>query len=188
MLGPEYARTAVRDHFRAHLPGKLAELRARLGVDWPPPPHTIDLVDQINPDIALANGTFPLILISVHELAAWGKTSTGQNVGATWVCKYPTTVAVLVDSPKTGGYADADAGRDRFILAIRELLLIDAQLSEHAAAVLSPYTEESGPLATSFQGRVLAAAEIKFVVEVEEVLDSTAPPFTGGDTDIETLN
>lgn len=187
MLGPEAARVALRDRLIADLPAQLSAVRERLDAAWPPDPKLIALADQISPDEAIRANAFPLLLITSHELSGWGKHESGPNIGATWTCRYPVKIGILIDSPRNGDYEQASVGRDRYVLALRELLLTDPALGQHAQAILSPYSEETGPVGSTLQGRVLAGAEIGFTIEQVETLDSDAPTFESNTTDVTAL-
>lgn len=181
MLGPEIARVTIAAWLSERLPARLELVRQRLDTDWPADPKKIALVDTVSPDEALRQGAFPLLLVTTHELSGWAKHTSWPNIGNTWTCRYDVTIGVLVDSPSHGDLEGACIGRDRIVLAIRELLLWDGTLARAddgtptAWTVLTPYTEETGPLiaaAGTLQGRPLAAAEIKFAIEQLETLDA----------------
>ncbi len=197
MLGPEGARVRIRDWMLATVPGRLDVVRQRLDTQWPPDPKRIELIDLLSPDAAFESGAFPLVLISTHELEKITKHGSGPNVGSTFICCYPVTVGIMVDSDSYGDYEQACVGRDRTLLAIREQLFSDAVITRDgddivAWADLAEYSEATGPLkpsplATTLQGRLLAAAEIKFSIEQLETLDGDFVPVESTDVEIDPL-
>ena len=172
MLGHEYARTIVRDHMEASVPGRLALIRDRLNVTDPVDPKSYALLDSLPIDAAL----YPMVMVQSTSLMSMRATEAGQ-VGV-WICEYDVNVVAACRAQIAGQWEDASRQRDRLLLAIRESLMTGRELSPIAFVVTQGLTEQIGEASQDVQGRPLAAGQVTVRVRVAEELTDTVAEIT----------
>lgn len=165
MQGHEFARTRVASKLTTNLPTYLAAVRTRLGVSWPPDPETILVADEVSPSIGQMPNIYPSVLIRSTELLSLTPISRADG----WWGAYRMSVGVLCAS-RSPDPQEAAVGRDRIMLAIRELLLADRSLGddEGSTIVLDPYTERTGAAEQTLGSVPMSAGVIEFAARVFE--------------------
>ena len=179
MKGHEYPRELIKAMLTTQVPLRLEALRARLTTDpeapveWPVNPNSYQLADQL----PMKEEQFPCVLISSTEATRNAHLQPG--LGET-VFDYTMTVTVAVTSSRHGGDEEASVGRDRIMLAVREALMLNADLADDAYSIVRDIKEQTGAPAENLQSKPLALGNLGFSVRVVE--DLTDPLLdTNGD-------
>lgn len=180
MLGHEFAKLAVKEYLEAALPPKLYEIHQRLESSWPPAVETYLLDDEIDPDTMQLPGMFPALLIRTAKISDITQISARRD---DFEITYDVMVTTLVAAQHGRDFGSAALGRDRIMLAIRELLF-RPQIKVPEILVHSGYSEETGPATFSLQGAPLAAGEIGFEVRVAESIELPGVEATDADITI----
>ena len=183
MLGPEVARAAVRDHLALHVPAALAKIRTAAGDTNPADPTGYLLADSVAEADINKPGRFPVILVRAPGLDERDPFIT--DGGRNWTFRYDMEIAILVDTSKFADHAGSSVGRDRLMLAVREVLWTQRTVSPAAEIAMRPYKEKTGEVAhETRQGRPLSAGEIYFQLDQEEPFDPL-PLVTDAEASIE---
>lgn len=171
----ELAELALLDHLRDHLPGKLAELRIRYGVDDDPLSAVeVDSVTPFLPDVrewltgdprAVAVGDYPAVAVSGLDSA----------IRPVELDEYRVTYRLRAFGYVRGqAYDLVHAQRNRLMLGIRELTLATPgllALGGRASLVRERMTESYSDVVPDGAGRSLAAAYTELYLAVNERLD-----------------
>lgn len=180
MKGHEYPRQLLADMLATEVPLRLDAIRAALTVDpeepelWPPDPKSYLLADEL----PMKEEKYPTVLITSTRAAV--DSNIGAGLGET-IYEYAVTIGCAVVADRHGGETKSSLGRDRILLAIREALLLNAQLAPDAFAVVRAVTEETGAAVETMQGKAMSLGNITFAVRVIEdltdpILDPSGDP------------
>lgn len=157
MIGHEGVKTAVRDHLEATVPARLAAIREALGVGDPCDPVAYRLADSLQVD-----DIYPLVLIrSTDAPSMKPAAAVAGGVVTVWQVTYAIEIVVACDVGTFGAWADACVHRDRLLLAVRESLLVPANLGDVVLRTATSVSEETGPAAETLAGRPLAVGSLK---------------------------
>ena len=169
MKGHEYPRALLAAMLTEHVPPRLAVIRAAHTQDpdepesWPPNPRAYLLADQL----PMKEEQYPAVLITSTSAAV--DTNLQAGLGE-FIYEYAVTVGVAVVSPRHGGETQSSVGRDRIMLAVREALLLNANLAADCFAVVRNLTEETGAAIETLQSQPMSLGNITFAVRVVEEL------------------
>lgn len=198
MRGAEEARKLVTARLAAAMPAKVAELVARYALPAAAPAGDPDLPGTLpnvrlfkaGEKVALAADQWPALLtvpLTVPTVT-FADIVDGHVV---WKVTYRLRTYVYVQ-----GFADSaleldaedDAGdkRDRYLLGVRELLLVDLNLGDDGARVGLPWTESYSGVEPADIGSV-AAGYVEYAVTLEELADKPRPPGTPADPGVATV-
>lgn len=180
MKGHEYPRQLLADMLAVQVPLRLDAIRAAVTVDpeapetWPPDPKAYLLADEL----PLKEEKYPAVLITSSSA------SIDRNIQAglgEFIYEYALTVGCAVVADRHGGETKSSLGRDRILLAIREALVLNAQLAPDCFAVVRALTEETGAAVETLQGKAMSLGNITFAVRVVEeltdpILDEAGDP------------
>jgi hypothetical protein len=171
MIGLEGTSAAVADHLALLLPAKCAELDTRLSLpagSVPPPslvkPHEVGpLTDAKEPD-----RYYPAVLVIGQTMSASRPIDIidGSQV---WQFDYVLQAWVFV---RAEGYAAVALLRNRYLLAVREVLMGNPIASDVVTvAVRKPWAEVYSAVAAEEKTkRSIAGAYVQFTAEVFETL------------------
>lgn len=169
MKGHEYPRQLLASMLEAEVPVRLAAIRAALTTDpeapetWPPDPKAYLLADEL----PLKEEKYPAVLITSSSAAVDRNIQAGLGE---FMYEYALTIGCAVVADRHGGETKSSLGRDRILLAIREALLLNAQLADDCFAVVRALTEETGAAVETLQGKAMSLGNITFAVRVVEEL------------------
>lgn len=168
MRGPEGARHLVADFLAAGLPAKVDELVTRLGLtdDQFPVPGLVSAEerDQVEPE------EWPFVLVSARSSDDYKLVEVDIG-GETYEVRYRVRVNLGV---RADSYEDVCNLRDRYVLAVTELVFAQLDLDE-AGVKVDPRRYNStieGVAAES--NRSISGAYVQFEVTMPEVVDRTA--------------
>lgn len=181
MRGHEAVKSAVQAYLETWVPLRLELIRQLLEVQTPVDPESIVLADELPDDPA----KYPCIVVmSTRSLGMKRRSAASSGEIVTFDVDYEVVVVVGVERGQYGAQEDAVRDRDRLLLAVRECVLLPAELDEATTILQSPLPEEvTGPAAQSLRGRPLAAGQITFRVRAVEALvpAATVESITGVD-------
>lgn len=169
MKGHEYARQLLAAMLATEVPLRLDIIRAALTTDpeepetWPPDPKAYLLADEL----PLKEEKYPAVLITSSSASVDSNIQAGLGE---FIYEYALTVGCAVVADRHGGETKSSLGRDRILLAIREALLLNAQLADDCFAVVRALTEETGAAVETLQGKAMSLGNITFAVRVVEEL------------------
>lgn len=176
MKGHEYPRQLLAEMLAVQVPLRLDVIRAALTEDleepvtWPPDPKAYLLADEL----PLKEEKYPAVLITSSRAAVDSNIQAGLGE---FIYEYAITVGCAVVADRHGGETKSSLGRDRILLAIREALLLNAQLATDCFAVVRAVTEETGAAVETMQGKAMSLGNITFAVRViEELSDPILDP------------
>ena len=178
MLGHEYVKASLLTYLAAAVPERLDVLRAALTVTSPADPAAYTAADSLAVSTA-----YPVVLVrstAAPAIRAAGTPTAGET--ATFAVAYDLEVVVACDSGAHGDYPSACTDRDRLLLAVRESLLLAADVGDGVALQVAGMTEQTGAAAETLQGRPLAAGSVSLRAIVVEDL----APATGSSTEVVT--
>lgn len=164
MKGHEYPRSLIKEMLEAQVPARLDKLRADLDTDWPGNPKAYLLADSL----PMKEEQYPCVLVTATSASV--DTNIQAGLGE-FIYEYALTVQVAVIASRHGGEAVASIGRDRILLAVREALMLNAQLAPDCFAVVRAVTEQTGAAVENLQGKPMSLGNITFAVRVVEELD-----------------
>lgn len=174
MRGHEQVKTLVRDYLQEWLPIRLELIRQGLEVDLPQDPNSFLLADNLpQNDPSL----YPAVLVmSTRTVGMTRRKATSAGDLAEFDVDYEVVVVVAAEHDEYGDSESAALHRDRLLLAVRECVLLPAQLDADTAILASPLPSEiTGAAAETLRGQALAAGQITFQVRaVETLLPTTA--------------
>jgi hypothetical protein len=101
-----------------------------------------------------------------------------------FIYEYALTVGVAVVAPRHGGEARSSVGRDRIMLAVREALLLNANLADDCFAVVRNLREETGAAVETLQSQPMSLGNVLFTVRVVEELTDPLLTDTGDDVTV----
>lgn len=180
MKGHEYPRQLLADMLAVQVPLRLDAIRAAVTVDpeapetWPPDPKAYLLADEL----PLKEEKYPAVLITSSSASIDSNIQAGLGE---FIYEYALTVGCAVVADRHGGETKSSLGRDRILLAIREALVLNAQLAPDCFAVVRALTEETGAAVETLQGKAMSLGNITFAVRVVEeltdpILDEAGDP------------
>jgi hypothetical protein len=174
--GPEGAGSLCLSVLQAHLPTKITELEARLSLAAGAIGQPGLITSDDRPASSLELSAYPGVIVDTRrllsiEMSDQSVTGTGPpSAGREYLCRYQMRVWFWVRDQEYGGVT---AKRDRYALAIREVLLqneawsgLDAFINEDSI------TESYSDVAEVEEGdmRQLAGAFVDFSATMTEVL------------------
>ena len=183
MKGHEYPRQLLAQMLEVEVPKRLAVIRAATSTDpdelpWPPDPKAYLLADTL----PMKEEQFPCVLITSSTSSV--DTNVQAGLGE-FIYEYALTIAVAVVSNRHEGYEQSSIGRDRILLAVREALLMNAQLADDCFAVVRALTEVTGAAMENLQSKPTSVGNITFAVRVvEELTDPTHYDITTFEPDV----
>lgn len=169
MKGHEYPRQLLAEMLEVQVPLRLAKIRAAATVDpevpelWPPDPKSYLLADEL----PMKEEKYPSVLVTSSSAAVDSNIQSGLGE---FIYEYTLTVGCAVVADRHGGETKSSLGRDRILLAIRESLLLNAQLADDCFAVVRALTEETGAAIENLQSKAMSLGNITFAVRVIEEL------------------
>lgn len=164
--GHEHVKAVLVDHLADNLPAWLTVIRD--GDTWPLDPKLVAASD-ILPD---KDEQWPCVLVtstSMNRRMAADTVATGEFIG-----RYDVTVTVGARGVKERDADEAAAGRDRLLLAVRNLFLASPGLDEDTTCLLSGLTEETGAVAVDVKGRPVAIGSVSLQVQYVETIPDLA--------------
>lgn len=180
MEGFEGALDAVLDHVEANIRPKLTELRSRLGEQGP-------LTHRVLPDPQLftTENRAQIPLSKYPAIMAIGRARGGfkdidrTRRGIIYAVRYRLRLYTWV---RSRGFAAATLVRNRYSLALSELLLEKPSLSTGNGYVMpETFDERPAESVRDKQGRSIAATFLEFDVTIEELVGRPVahePPLT----------
>lgn len=171
--GHENVKTLVRDYLQEWLPLRLELIRQGLEVDLPADPNSYSLADNLpqnDPEM------YPAVLVmSTRTVGMSRRKATSAGDLAEFDVDYEVIVVVAAEHDEYGDSESAALHRDRLLLAVRECLLLPAQLDVDTHILPSPLpVEQTGAAAETLRGQALAAGQVTFQVRsVETLLPTT---------------
>lgn len=165
MDGAEVARELVQAHLAATLPARLALIETQLGLAAGslPVPKITGPTDVRS----LGLEETPAVMVVVRDTAAIdddGKAAGGREYRVRYVVR-------CLAWARGQDYEDTGDNRDRYVRALREVLLGRLTMQGRAAKVLTPTWRESySDVAKGRNERGLAAGYAEFTLELVEVL------------------
>lgn len=181
MIGWSGALNVVAGFLEANLETKIAELRERLGDEGPltkaqlPSPQLFTTEERAG---RLPFQDFPAILVVGRQLRSNQLLET-QVAGDVYLRGYVLRVYFWVRSPK--GFAEVTIQRNRYSLALTELLLGRPSLAQDAGGIdVGTLVEVPGESDTDDARRTIAGSYLEFQVTIEETVARAAlGPVTG---------
>lgn len=177
MLGHEGVRRYTEDHLKMVLPVKLDEIRERtppVEVEhepdvWPKNPH-VSCADEF----PTKSDKLPSVIVTSAQLLSMSAEEAGS--ATEWDCIYQLDLACCVVSPQAGGVTLASVGRDRILLALREICLQTPQVGPRVRIVAGDATEETGPAKEDAAARPMSVGLITVRIEATETLTEHYTP------------
>lgn len=175
MKGHEYPRRLLADMLEVQVPIQLDAIRNATGeeVPWPPDPKSYLLADEL----PMKEEKYPSVLVTSSSASVNSNIQAGLGE---FIYEYTLTVGCAVVADRHGGETKSSLGRDRILLAIRESLLLNAQLADDCFAVVRALSEETGAAIENLQSKAMSLGNITFAVRVVEEL---ADPILNTDGD-----
>ena len=164
MKGHEYPRQLVQEMLEAQVPGRLNRIRTDLDTDWPANPKAYLLADQL----PLKEEQYPCVLVT--STTAGPDTAIQAGLGE-FIYEYALTIGVAVVSSRHGGETVASVGRDRILLAVREALMLNANLAPDCFLVVRNLSEQTGAAVETMQSKPMSLGNITLAVRVIETLE-----------------
>ena len=164
MKGHEYPRQLVREMLEQQVPARLELLRAVLETDWPANPRAYLLADQL----PLKEEQYPCVLVTSTTAAPDIAIQAGLGE---FIYEYALTIGVAVVSSRHGGETVASVGRDRILLAVREALMLNANLAPDCFLVVRNLSEQTGAAVETMQSKSMSLGNITLAVRVIETLE-----------------
>lgn len=172
MLGHEGIRRYTEDHLKMVLPVKLDEIRERtppVEVEncpdvWPPETVHVMCADEF----PTKSDKLPSVIVTSAQLLSMAAEEAGS--ATEWDCIYQLDLACCVVSPQAGGVTLASVGRDRILLALREICLQTPQVGPRVRIVAGDATEETGPAKEDSAARPMSVGLITVRIESTETL------------------
>lgn len=167
MKGHEYPRQLLAEMLADKVPALLEAIRVAAAdsdyPDWPSDPKSYLLADQL----PIKEEQYPAVLITSSTAGVDSNIQAGLG---DFIYEYALTVGVAVVASRHGGETYSSVGRDRILLAVREALLLNAQLAPDCFAVVRALTEQTGAAVETLQGKPMSLGNITFAVRVVESL------------------
>ena len=166
------------------VPERLARIRAVATTDpdapetWPPNPKSYLLADQL----PMKEELYPAVVITSTTASVDSNLQAGLGE---FIYEYALTIGVAVVAPRHGGESASSIGRDRIMLAVREALLLNANLAADCFAVVRGLREETGAAVETMQSQPMSLGNLLFTVRVVEEL--TDPLLTDDGEDVTVL-
>lgn len=164
MKGHEYPRSLLKAMLAVQVPARLSVSRASTGEDWPIDPRSYQLADSL----PMKEEHYPCVLITASSASP--NTSIQAGLGQ-FIYEYTLTVQVAVVASRHGGEELASVGRDRILLAVREALMLNAELADDCFSVVRNLNEQTGAAVENMQGKPMSLGNITFSVRVVEELE-----------------
>lgn len=184
MKGHEYPRQLLAAMLQTAVPERLARIRAAATSDpdapetWPPNPKSYLLADQL----PMKEELYPAVVITSTTASVDSNLQAGLGE---FIYEYALTIGVAVVAPRHGGESASSIGRDRIMLAVREALLLNANLAADCFAVVRGLREETGAAVETMQSQPMSLGNLLFTVRVVEEL--TDPLLTDDGEDVTVL-
>lgn len=164
MKGHEYPRQLVQAMLEEQVPIRLELLRTALDTDWPANPKAYLLADQL----PLKEEQYPCVLVT--STTARPDTAIQAGLGE-FIYEYALTIGVSVVASRHGGETVASIGRDRILLAVREALMLNANLASDCFLVVRNLDEQTGAAVETMQSKPMSLGNITLAVRVIETLE-----------------
>lgn len=183
MKGHEYPRQLLADMLQSAVPERLTRIRSAATTDadvpetWPPDPKSYLLADQL----PMKEELYPAVVITSTTASVDSNLQAGLGE---FIYEYALTVGVAVVAPRHGGEARSSVGRDRIMLAVREALLLNANLADDCFAVVRNLREETGAAVETLQSQPMSLGNVLFTVRVVEELTDPLLTDTGDDVTV----
>jgi hypothetical protein len=183
MKGHEYPRQLLAGMLQSAVPERLARIRSAATTDadvpetWPPDPKSYLLADQL----PMKEELYPAVVITSTTASVDSNLQAGLGE---FIYEYALTVGVAVVAPRHGGEARSSVGRDRIMLAVREALLLNANLADDCFAVVRNLREETGAAVETLQSQPMSLGNVLFTVRVVEELTDPLLTDTGDDVTV----
>lgn len=173
MLGPEGVARALVNQLYIRMPGKLAELRARLGVDAYELPDMKTLAPT-EIDLRAVNDYPALSVVEYDTTGRLGNQQIDMDAGyEEYIYRYRMRVYVWV---MADGKTEVDLQRKRLVLAVREILLqekvihSDDAAGQYAQIDLNTLKESFSDVGSLTESQLLGGAYIEVEVPTQERL------------------
>lgn len=180
--GHEAVKVAVKDYLATWVPLRLELIRQLLEVSTPADPAAILLGDELPQNDP---SQYPCIVVmSTRTVGMKRRAAAAHGEIVTFDVDYEIVVVVAVERGEYGADEDAVRDRDRLLLAVRECVLLPADLDGSTTILQTPLPEEqTGAASQTVRGRPLAAGQITFRVRAAEALvpAETVEQITGVD-------
>lgn len=166
MNGHEVPRRLVVKLLQDNVPEALGR-NNNVGRDnWPPAPRSVTVADSM----PIREEMYPAIIVQStgSELVHSSQAGSGEHM-----FRYAMRVQVLVTSHKAQGAETASVGRDRLLLAVRDVLMSGSLGDPDYAIVSGSFTETTGIAVETLQSKPVAVGSIEFDVNAIEI--STIP-------------
>lgn len=161
---------AVKADLVEHIADNLAQWLTVVAVDdWPPTPQMIAAGDILPVD---EDKPWPCVMVASTSMT--DPTRPGSIGDGTFIGDYSVKITAAVRTPKSKDEADAAAGRDRLLLALRYLLVTSPQAGSDTTVLLSSLTEQTDPVAIDPKGRMVALGSISVDVRHVETIPDLA--------------
>ena len=161
---------AVKADLVSHISDNLAAWITVVEVDsWPPMPAHVAAGDILPVD---EDKPWPCVLVTSTSMGDHHRTAALGD--ATFIGEYSVKITAAVRTSKSKDDADAAAGRDRLLLALRYLLITSPKAGD-TTVLTSTLTEQTDPVAVDPKGRMVALGSITVTARhVESIPDLEA--------------
>lgn len=177
--GHEAVKTTLAAHLAARLPSYMSGVQQ---ASWPPAPAYIAVTDML-PE---ADKAWPCVLVSATSMV---QPEYAAGIGdSIFVGVYDVRLTVGVRAIKERDIESAIYGRDRLMLAIRQVLLQEPDLDGNGVtiALTRDLREETDPAANDPKTRPVALGAVRLQVRhIEEIPDLSAVEVDEASVDIE---
>jgi len=136
---------------------------------WPPVPAEIVASDILPVD---EDKPWPCVLVTSTSMSDHRRTAALGD--ATFIGEYSVKITAAVRTSKSKDDADAAAGRDRLLLALRYLLVTSPQAGDDTTILVASLTEQTDPVAVDPKGRMVALGSISVNVRHVETIPDLA--------------
>ena len=165
-MGHEAVKAALVSHITDNLAPWITVVEVD---DWPPMPGRIAVTDILPVD---EDKPWPCVMVASTSMGTQHR--AGGMGDATFIGDYSVKITVAVRTAKSKDDADAAAGRDRLLLALRYLLLTSPQAATDTTVLPASLTEQTDPVAIDPKGRMVALGSISVNVRHVETIPDLA--------------
>lgn len=179
MIGHEGVRRLTEAHLAAHLPAKLDQIRAQtppVPVDnapdvWPPNPKVF-----CSDVVPTRSDLLPAVMVGSSQLLSLQACEGGA--AAEWQGRYQFDVNAVCVSPHAGGDVLAGIGRDRLVLAVREILIEYPDAGGGVRLLCRDLVEDTGPVGQDDASRPKGGGVTTVQADTVETLNGHSWPVT----------